>query len=143
MQNVSNVSQDRDIKDDPVELSGENETASVEGSSTEGLAEELQYNLVAFFSKMQTVLHVSQRATQEIIEHIDQLFSLSEPVTRESVIKTLEKHNYPFTDTLVRLSRQFQREMFCINLSHLKDHCQQLRGDNFIMRRLFHLLSCQ
>ena len=50
---------------------------------------------------MQTILHVSQRATQEIIEHIDQLFSLSEPVVRESVIKILGKHSCPFTDTLV------------------------------------------
>lgn len=29
------------------------------------------------------------------------MFSLSEPVVRESVIKILEKHNCPFTDTLV------------------------------------------
>lgn len=102
VQNVSNVSQD-DTEHDQEELSDENETASapVAGSSDEGLTEQLQYNLAAFFLKMQTILHVSTRATQEIIEHIDQLFSLSEPVFRESLIKILEKHNCPITDTLV------------------------------------------
>ena len=50
---------------------------------------------------MQTILHVSQRAIQEIIEYIDQLFSLSEPVVRESVLKILQKHNCTVTDTLV------------------------------------------
>lgn len=50
---------------------------------------------------MQTILHVSQRAIQEIIEHVYQLFSLSEPVVRESVIKILKKHDCSFTDTLV------------------------------------------
>ncbi|KAK0142283.1 hypothetical protein N1851_020018 [Merluccius polli] len=102
VQNVSNASHDRDIEQDPAELSeNENEIAPEAGSSTEGLTEQLQYNLASFFLKMQTILHVSQRPTQEIIEHIDQLFSLTEPVVRESVTKILEKHNCPFTDALV------------------------------------------
>lgn len=101
VQNVPGVSQESDIEHDSVELSHEDETAPIAGTSTEGLAEQLQYNLAAFFLKMQTILHVSQRAIQEIIEHIDQLFSLSEPVVRESVIKILKKHDCSFTDTLV------------------------------------------
>lgn len=99
VQNDVNGPQDSDIEHDPVELSDENETTSVAEGSSERLAEQLQFNLAAFFLKMQTVLHVSQRATQEIIEHIDQLYLLSEPV--ESVIKIMEKHNFPFTDSLV------------------------------------------
>ena len=101
VQNAPDVSQESDIEHDSVELSHEDETAPVADTSTEGLAEQLQYNLAAFFLKMQTILHVSQRAIQEIIEHIDQLFSLSEPVVRESVIKILKKHDCSFTDTLV------------------------------------------
>ena len=95
------VSQDSDIEQDPGELTDENETTPVAGGSNERLAKQLQFNLPAFFLKMQTVLHVSQRATQEIIEHVDQLFLLSEPVVRESVIKVMEKNNCRFTDTLV------------------------------------------
>ena len=45
VQNVSNVSQDSDIEDHPVDG---NKAAPAAGSSTEGLAEQLQYNL-AFF----------------------------------------------------------------------------------------------
>lgn len=91
VQNTPDVSQESDIEHDSVELSHEDETAPVADTSTVGLAEQLQYNLATFFLKMQTILHVSQRAVQGIIEHIDQLFSLSEPVVRESVIKILKK----------------------------------------------------
>jgi hypothetical protein len=101
VQNDVNVSQDSDIEQDPGELTDENEITPVAGGSNEKLAEQLQFNLAAFFLKMHTVLHVSQRATQEIIEHVDQLFLLSEPVVRDSVIKIMEKNNCPFTDTLV------------------------------------------
>jgi len=102
VQNVPDVSQDSDIEHDSVEQpDDDNDTVSAADSSTEGLSEQLQYNLAAFFLKMQTILHVSQRAIQEIIEHIDHLFLLSEPVVRESVIKILKKHDCTFTDTLV------------------------------------------
>lgn len=99
--NVSTECHDIDIEYEPAEFSDENETVVKAVSSTDGLAEQLQYNLAAFFLKMQTILHVSQRATQEIIEHIDQLFTLSQPVIREAVIKILRKHDCTFTDKLV------------------------------------------
>lgn len=101
VQNESNDSQDSDIEQNPTDLSDENDSTSVAHSSTDGLAEQLQYNLAAFFLKMQTILHVSERATQEIIEHVDQLFSLSEPLVKEAVTKILQKHNCLFTDTVV------------------------------------------
>lgn len=101
VQNVANISPDSDIEHEPEDFSDESKAAPVAGSGTDGLAEQLQYNLAAFFLKMQTILHVSEKATQEIIEHIDQLFSLSEPLVKESVIKILKKHNCPFTDKLV------------------------------------------
>lgn len=95
MQNDVNVSQDSDVEQDPGELTDENETTLVSGGGNERLAEQLQFSLAAFFLKMQTVLHVSQRATQEIIEHVDQLVLLSEPIVRESVIKIMEKKYLP------------------------------------------------
>lgn len=72
MQNASTVSQDSDIKHEPPEFSGETEIVVETVSNTNGLEERLQYNLAAFFLNMQTLLHVSQRATQEIMEHIVQ-----------------------------------------------------------------------
>lgn len=101
VQNGSTVSQDNDVECQPAEFPDETETVTEIFSSKNGLEEQLQYNLAAFFLKMQTLLHVSQRATQEIIEHIDQLFTLAQPVVRESIIKILKKHNCTITDTLV------------------------------------------
>lgn len=100
MQHVSTISQDSDNEHEQGELSEESEVSPIEDSYA-GLPEQLEFNLAAFFLKMQTILHVSQRATQEIIEHIDQLFSLSGPVVRESVINIFKKHNCSATDTLV------------------------------------------
>ena len=100
--NESNDSQDIDIELELDEaFSDENDSNPVAGSSTEGVADQLQYNLAALFLKMQTILHVSERATQDIIEHVDVLFSLSKPLVKEAVTKVLKKHNCPFTDTVV------------------------------------------
>lgn len=74
VQDVSNVSQYTDIEHGPAELLDENEFTSEASSGTDNLEEQLQYNLSAFFLIMENILHVSQRATQEIIEHICQLF---------------------------------------------------------------------
>lgn len=98
---VMNINQD-DLQLDSTESIHENEEASTnEISSTEGLEEQLQYNLAGFFLKMQSILHVSQRATQEIIEHIDNIFLLSEPLIRKTVAEILKKHTCPYTDKVV------------------------------------------
>lgn len=73
VQDLFKIPHDSDTEHDATEVSNETETASVAGCSTDGIAEQLQYNLAAFFLEMQTILHVSQRATQEIIEHAEQL----------------------------------------------------------------------
>ena len=104
VQSVPDISHS-DLERNSVEQShddgDDDDAAPVTGISTEGLAEQLQYNLAAFFLKMQTILHVSQMAIQEIIDHIDELFSLSEPIVREAVIKILKKDDCTFTDSLV------------------------------------------
>lgn len=68
--NVSTECQDSDIDHEPAEFTDENETVAKAVRSTDGLEQPLKYNLVAFFLKMQPILHVSQRAAQQIIEHI-------------------------------------------------------------------------
>lgn len=68
---------------------------------TDALDDKLEYNLAAFFLKTESILHVRNRATQEIVEHIDQLFTLSQPILKKVIGESLKKHNCPVTDTLV------------------------------------------
>ncbi|XP_063063802.1 uncharacterized protein LOC134456364 [Engraulis encrasicolus] len=79
----------------------EEEPFHYEVDDTDALDQKLEYNLAAFFLKMESILHVSNRATQEIVEHIDQLFTLSEPILKKVIGDSLKKHNCPVTDTIV------------------------------------------
>ncbi|KAL2078046.1 hypothetical protein ACEWY4_025731 [Coilia grayii] len=79
----------------------EEEPSHEEVYDTDALDDKLEYNLAAFFLKMQSILHVTNRATQEIVEHIDQLFTLSEPILNKVITETLKKHSCPVTDTIV------------------------------------------
>lgn len=67
----------------------------------EELAGQLEYNLATFFLKMQSILHVTDRATQEFTEHFDRLFSLSEPILKKAVIEVLHQHSCNASDLIV------------------------------------------
>lgn len=41
---------------------------------------------------MQAFLHVSNTATQEIVDHLNQIFSLSQPLIKEAVGDILNRH---------------------------------------------------
>jgi hypothetical protein len=62
------------------------------------LRAQLRHNLSSLFLKMQTVLHVSDMATQEIVEHLSQIFSLSQPLIRDTVKETLQRHDISITE---------------------------------------------
>lgn len=94
VQNVPDVSSDSDFENDSVEQPDDDDAISAADSNTEGLAEQLQFNLAAFILKMLTILHVSQRAIQGITEHIDHLFSLfvlHKSVTPEGPLSTAKR----------------------------------------------------
>ena len=47
---------------------------------------------------MQAILHVSNKATQEIVDHLNSNFSLSKPLVREAVNDVLQRHGHNITD---------------------------------------------
>lgn len=66
---------------------------------TDNLRAQLQHNLASLFLKMQTVLHVSDMATQEIIEHLSQIFSLTQPLIKKTIKEVLQSHDIFATET--------------------------------------------
>lgn len=65
------------------------------------LQAQLRNNLASLFLKMHSVLHVSEMATQDIVEHLSQIFTLSKPLVRDSIIKVLGEHGQSINDALL------------------------------------------
>lgn len=65
------------------------------------LREQLHRNLSSLFLKMQSILHVSDMATQEIVDHISQIFSLSQPLIKDSLKEMMQKHDIFPTEALL------------------------------------------
>lgn len=65
------------------------------------LQAQLRSNLASMFLKMHSVLHVSEMATQDIIENLAQIFTLSKPLVRDSISKALAEHNQSLNDALL------------------------------------------
>lgn len=47
---------------------------------------------------MQAILHVSNTATQERVDHLNQIFSLSEPLIKEAVSDILQRNGHSIAD---------------------------------------------
>ncbi|TKS90290.1 hypothetical protein D9C73_024421 [Collichthys lucidus] len=60
---------------------------------TDTLRAQLHQSLASLFLKMKTILHVSDLATQDIVEHLTQIFSLSQPLVKQSLREVLEHHD--------------------------------------------------
>ncbi|XP_053292860.1 uncharacterized protein LOC128453795 [Pleuronectes platessa] len=63
------------------------------------LKNQLKLNLASLFLKMQAILHVSNTATQEIVDNLNQIFSLSQPLIKGAVSDILERHGHNITDS--------------------------------------------
>lgn len=61
-------------------------------SDTDELRAQLLHNLASLFLKMQTVLHVSDFSTQEIV-HLSQIFSLYQPIIKKTIQEVLLRHD--------------------------------------------------
>ncbi|KAG9278069.1 hypothetical protein AMEX_G5864 [Astyanax mexicanus] len=84
------------------ESSGSLDLLEVESQCDAGnLRAELQRNLASLFLKMQTVLHVSNMATQEIIEHLSQIFALSQPLIKKTISDVLQSFDVPVTEASI------------------------------------------
>lgn len=69
-------------------------------SDTSQLRAQLHHNLSSLFLKMQTV-HVSDIAAQEIVDHLSQIFSLSQPLVKDAIQEVLQRHHVCPTDAIV------------------------------------------
>lgn len=76
-----------------VEGTDSDQTEVESESDMDTLRTQLLHNLASLFLKMQTILHVSDSATQEIIEHLSQIFSLSQPIIKKTIQEVLLSHD--------------------------------------------------
>lgn len=68
---------------------------------TDTLRVQLNHNLASLFLKMQFILHVSDMASQEIVEHLTQIFSLSQPILKHDIREILQSHELTVSETLL------------------------------------------
>ena len=91
----SEVASEEDISEQSPDHQIEEEDAQW---NTDRLKDQLKHNAASLFLKMQAILHVSNTATQEIVEHLNDIFSLSKPLVREAVNDVLQKCGHSITD---------------------------------------------
>lgn len=65
---------------------------------TGNLRNQLKKNISSFFLKMQAILHISNTASQEIVDNLIQIFSLSEPLIKEAVNDILQKNGHNISE---------------------------------------------
>ena len=65
---------------------------------TGSLRNQLKKNLSSLFLKMQAILHVSNTATQEIVDDLNDIFSLSELLIKEAVSDILQRNGHIITE---------------------------------------------
>lgn len=59
----------------------------------------MNHNLASFFLKMQSILHVSNMASQEIVEHLTQIFFLSQLILKHDIREVLQSHDITVSET--------------------------------------------
>ena len=100
---VHNSEQPDEVTEEETVSSQDDFECEYEESSgdTQDLEAQLERNLAALFLKMQTVLHISEIAAQEIIQQINQIHLLSRPLIRSAVQKIISCHCDDMNDTIV------------------------------------------
>lgn len=68
---------------------------------TETLRAQLNHNLASLFLKMQSILHISDMASQEIVENLTQILYLSQPILQHDIREVLKSHNVLVSETLL------------------------------------------
>lgn len=67
----------------------------------EDLEIQLEHNVAALFLKMSSILNISETAQQEVIEQINQIYLLSQPLLHSSIKRILHTHCSDVDDALV------------------------------------------
>ncbi|KAA0721472.1 hypothetical protein E1301_Tti020702 [Triplophysa tibetana] len=68
---------------------------------TDTLSAQLNQNLASLFLKMYLILHVSDMASQEIVDHLTQLFSLSQPILKHDFSEVFQSYGITVSETLL------------------------------------------
>lgn len=94
-------SNEPDFSQDSLELETTDFNPLESRYDTDELQAQLRNNLASLFLKMHSVLHVSDMAIQDIVESLVQIFSLSKPLVRDSIIMVLREHDQTLSEVLL------------------------------------------
>lgn len=83
------------------ELSDDVDDLMVTELNEDDLESQLEHNVAALFLKMSSILNISEDALQEVIEQINQIHVLSQPLLHSSIGKILNQHCGDVEDSLV------------------------------------------
>lgn len=72
--------------------------------------ESIRHRLASLFLRMQTILHVSKSATQEIVNELYEISVLAGEFTNRSIEKVLRQHNCNTDNTLLTVVRETLQE---------------------------------
>lgn len=103
---------------------------------TDNLRNQLKMNVSSLFLKMQAILHVSNTAIQEIVDHLNQIFSLSQPLIKEAVNDILQRNGHniaePTLDEVV--GAVMNSNVLSTSTSKGAELCSSKRRKTFIER---------
>lgn len=74
------------------ELPHDDELEIPANETREDLDSQLEHCIAYLFLKMQAILHISETALKEVIEQINQIFLLSQPLLKSTILPALRKH---------------------------------------------------
>lgn len=103
---------------------------------TSQLRAQLHHNLSSLFLKMQTVLHVSDMASQEIVDHLTQIFSLSQPLVKDTIQEILQRNHVSPTEAIVNdLVNAVMDTNIFVSATAKGEECPQLNEENHLLRK--------
>lgn len=84
------VQEVEDFSSDPTDQDEHEEVAQME--NLDHLQHQLEHNLASLFLKLQAFLHLSDMAVQEVIQQLNQLVLLSEPLLHNAIQQILNEY---------------------------------------------------
>lgn len=101
---------------------------------TRQLRAQLHKNLSSLFLKMESILHVSEMASQEIVDTLTQIFSLSKPLIKVTLHNVLQRHQITPSDTILNdlLNAVNDANIFACATAKGEDLCSNKRRKRFI-----------
>ena len=88
--------------EDNVSVADDSDFEVVDSEDAKGLESQLEHNVAALFLKMSSVLNISETSLQEVIEQINQMYSLSQPLLHTSLQRILDQPNDSLVGEIVR-----------------------------------------